>query len=381
MRMPAIRYRQGARTMYVTAGSPQAVIKFLEAPQLYDPRQPQEPGNRILDKGHLRGIVTYLEDEPNFVIGATTLYVRPGIVRFHVVGDAVGDEPVQMGYMSLPIGTRFTIGDGQHRLRAYEQILQTHTDASDPVLDNIRRSGTPAIIVEEQDATKTAQDFVDLQRNVKPLSSSLGASLDRRWGINRLAMELAKSTALLNDGFPGNRIEYLSQSLSKLSPKMYSFASWRYAIGTLLVGFSRGGGRRKLDQAAETVLARESFDVWHRRLRDLFDDAATRQPGWRDVAKGDLTVPQFREQYALGSSAGLTVYAAALHDALGRPGTASAVCAKLATIDWLKGSDENRTAFFEGTIVQAGKVVSASSMIDAAYRRVTQAITRTGAAA
>ena len=367
--------------MYVTAGSPQAVIKFIEAPRLYDPRRPQEPGNRTLDKSHLQGIVHYLEEEPNFVIGATTLYVRPGIVRFHVVGDSDADEPVQMGYMSLPIDTRFTIGDGQHRLRAYEQVLQKHGgDEHDKVLDNIRRSGTPAIIVEEQDAAKTAQDFVDLQRNVKPLSSSLGAALDRRWGINRLAMELAKSTVLLNDGQPGNRIEYLSQSLSKLSPKMYTFASWRYAVGVLLVGFSRGGGRRQLDQATEKVLARETFEDWHRRLRELFDEAATKMPGWSSVVRGELPVPQFRERYVLGSSAGLMVFAAAMHDTIGRPGAASGAIAMLAAIDWLKASDAGRQAFFEGTILQGGKVVSASSMVDAARKRLAQA-PRTGAAA
>src|SRR5207249_5081968 len=99
---------------------------------------------------------------------------------------------------------------------------------------NVKASGTPAIIVEEADPAKTAQDFVDLQRNVKPLSSSLGASLDRRWGVNRLAMDLAKSTRLLHGEAPGDRIEYLSQTLSKLSPKMYTFASWRFAVGTIL---------------------------------------------------------------------------------------------------------------------------------------------------
>src|SRR5438105_938629 len=144
MRMPGIRYKQGNRAMYVTAGSPQALVKVIEAPRMYDPRRPQEQGNRALDKSHLAGIVRYLEQ---------------------------------------------------------------------------------------------AQDFVDLQRNVKPLSSSLGAALDRRWSVNRFAMDLAKNVGLLKAEADGDRIEYLSPNLSKLSPKLYTFASWRFAMGTLLIGF------------------------------------------------------------------------------------------------------------------------------------------------
>lgn len=368
--MPAIRYRQGTRTMYVTAGSPEALVKFIEAPRLYDPRRPQEPGNRTLDKGHLQGIVRYLEQEQDFVIGATTLYVRPGVVRFRTVDEEdASDTPVQLGHMALPIGTRFTIGDGQHRLRAYEHVLQVHgADEHDPVLENIRRSGTPVIIVEEADAAKTAQDFVDLQRNVKPLSSSLGASLDRRWGINRLAMDLAKSVTLLNDGTAGARIEYLSQTLSKLSPKMYTFASWRFAVGLILTGKAQGG-RRSFEQASEAEIAKRGFEECLRQLAALFEYATARLPGWSEVVRGSLAVPAFRERYALGSAAGLNTFAGAIHLA-DRGGWEKAV-RRIATVDWLKIPGEGRTpAFFEGTIVQDGKVVSSRIPIEAAIERL-----------
>jgi DGQHR domain-containing protein len=372
MRMPAIRYQQGGRTMYVTAGSPEALVKFIEAPRLYDPRRPHEPGNRTLDKGHLQGIVRYLEQEQDFVIGATTLYVRPGVVRFRAVDEGdTSDHPVQLGHMALPIGTRFTIGDGQHRLRAYEHVLQVHgADEHDPVLENIRRSGTPVIIVEEADAAKTAQDFVDLQRNVKPLSSSLGASLDRRWGINRLAMDLAKSVALLNDGAPGARIEYLSQTLSKLSPKMYTFASWRFAVGLILTGKAQGG-RRSFEQAAEGEIARRGFDECLRQFTELFDYAAVRLPGWTEVVQGDLAVPAFRERFALGSAAGLNAFAGAIH-LVERNGWEKTV-RRIATVDWLKTAEEgDAPVFFEGTIVQEGKVVSSRVPIEAAIARLRE---------
>src|SRR5438105_4728295 len=84
------------------AGCPQALVKIIEAPRIYDPRKLQDPGNRALDKTHLQGIVHYLEQETDFVIGATTLYVRPGVVSFQSMGGD-GDRPVQLGYVIVPI--------------------------------------------------------------------------------------------------------------------------------------------------------------------------------------------------------------------------------------------------------------------------------------
>lgn len=374
--MPGIRYQQGSRRMYVSAGSPAALVKVIEAPRIYDPRKPDESGNRALDKNHLQGIVKYLEGESDFVIGATVLYVKPKVVKFSPVSGEADDEGVQLGYIHVPIDVRFTIGDGQHRIRAYEDVLRRHgEDEHDPVLENIRKSGTPVIIVEESNPAKTAQDFVDLQRNVKPLSSSLGASLDRRWGVNRLAMELAKKVTILADAAPGDRIEYLSQTLSKLSPKMYTFASWRFAVGTVVIGFSQRS-RQKWEQEAERELSGR-YEEWLGRLVDLFEEASSALPGWRDVRLGKLAVPAFRERYVLGTAAGLNALAGAAHSAMNKDIDIGSAIDIMAEIDWLKDpAEEAGSAFFEGTIVQAGKVVSSRTAFEPAAERLLDHVTR-----
>lgn len=377
MRMPGVRYSQGKRTMYVSAGSPPALVKVIEAPRIYDPRKPEESGNRALDKNHLQGIVKYLEGETDFVIGATVLYVKPKVVRFHPLKEEDdGERGVQLGYIHVPIDARFTIGDGQHRIRAYEEVLRKHgEDEHDPVLVNLRNSGTPVIIVEESDGAKTAQDFVDLQRNVKPLSSSLGASLDRRWGVNRLAMELAKKVTLLGDAAPGDRIEYLSQTLSKLSPKMYTFASWRFAVGTVLIGFSHRS-RQKWEQEAERELSGK-FDEWLARLVDLFEDAAQALPGWREVRIGKLAVPAFREKFVLGTAAGLNAFAGTAHAVMEKKLDIGDAIELMAEVDWLKQPEtEDGRVFFEGTIVQGGKVSSSRTAFEPAADRLLDHVTR-----
>lgn len=376
VRMPAVRYRQGNRTMYVTAGTPQALVKIIEAPRLYDPRRPEESGNRQLDKNHLKGIVRYLEEEHDFVIGATTLYVRPKTVRFVPIDKEEEAPDATLGYVHVPIDARFTIGDGQHRLRAYEDVLRKHAvDEHDPVLVNIKQSGTPAIIVEEDNPAKTAQDFVDLQRNVKALSSSLGASLDRRWGVNRLAMDLAKKVSLLGDAAPGDRIEYLAQTLSKLSPKLYTFASWRFAVGTVLIGFSQRT-RQKWEQEAEGALAGR-YEQWLERLANLFGDATQSLPGWREVQLGSLAVPAFRERYVLGTAAGLNAFAGAAHALIAKKADLGEAIERMGEIDWLKQpATGNEAVFFEGTVVQFGKVISSRTAFEPAAERVLKYVER-----
>ena len=259
MKFPAIRYKQGSRTHYVTAGSAAALVKLCEAPRLYDPQKRQEPGNRPLDKNHLQGIVQYLETEPDFVIGSADAYIRKGAVRFQPLDDEIA-ESATLGWAFIPIDARFSIGDGQHRLRAYEQVIRSHEE-HDPLLEKIRKSGSPAIIVEEDDPAKIAQDFVDLQRNAKPLSSSLGAAMDRRLSINSVALELARTLDLFRGESPGDRIEYLSQTLSKLAPRLYTFASWRWAVGTILIGFGQRT-RRKWEEATEVALNPSELSKW-----------------------------------------------------------------------------------------------------------------------
>jgi len=371
MRMPAIRYRQGSRTMYVTAGSPAALVKLCEAPKPFDPQHPDEPGNRPLDKSHLQGIVQYLETEPDFVIGSVTLYVRKGTVKFHRIGDYAGEEVAELGWVSVPIDVKFEIGDGQHRLNAYARIFNTH-EQDDPVVQNLRSSGTPAIIVEEDDPAKMAQDFVDLQRNGKPLSSSLGAYLDRRLLINRLAFDLARELNLFNDKTPGDRIEYLAQTLGKHSPKLYTFASWRFAVGTVLIGFGERT-RKKWEQKTHEMLSEGRFDSWKQRLHDIFEEASQKLPGWRDVLTGDMKVPEFREKFVLGSSAGLTAFAGAMHEVINRGIDWKEAIDRMAGVDWLKESE--KPVFFEGTIVQDGRIISNRPAFEAAAQRLVDVIT------
>ncbi|MFJ9101157.1 DNA sulfur modification protein DndB [Streptomyces sp. NPDC102405] len=232
--IPAIGYRQGGRQMLVTAMSPTDLVRMVRKPEAWDPVKTSQHGNRPRDKAHLQGIVKYLEEEEHFVLGAAVLYLTEREAEFkpmQIEGVSTDKDAASMGTLAVDIGALFDIGDGQHRIGAYEHIVQSRDEDGDPVIERLREGGQPLIIVIEDDPRRRAQDFADLQRNVKAPTQSLGQSMDRRQPINRELNNLFDDVPVLVD-----RVEYQKDNPGKLSAKLFSFKTVRYVSGLLLVG-------------------------------------------------------------------------------------------------------------------------------------------------
>lgn len=350
--IPGIRYRQGTRTMYIAADDPASFLSVLQPRREYDPRSPHQTGNRPIDKQHLAGIVEYLETEPEYVIGAAVLYVKPGEITFISQADR-GERPT-LGMLSIPIGAKFWQGDGQHRFAGYGAVIARHEqDEHDPIHIRLKQSATPAIIVEESRPAKIAQDFVDLQRNAKPLSSSLGAALDRRRAISRLALEVAYAAPFLSytaegkESEAGGRLEYLAQTVSLNSPALYTFGSWRFAVGTIVIGFgprSRSGWEKETERV---LSAGPLYDDWHEKLVGIFNEASQALPYWKAVVDG--SEPRgLRQGDVLGSAAGLNAFAGAVHGIIAKGKDPLAATRKMGKLNWRREAG----AFFDGTLLQ-----------------------------
>ena len=113
-------------------------------------------------------------------------------------------------------------------------------------------------------------------------------------------------------------------------------------------------------------------------MTQFFDSAASRLPGWRDILAGEMTVPAFRERYVLGTAAGLNALAGASHMLLVAKRDASEVVDLIAEVDWRKHHDtgERGPVFFEGTVVQAGKVISSRTAFEPAAARLFEYVQR-----
>jgi DGQHR domain-containing protein len=220
--------------MVVTAMNPDALVKAVHKPDEWNPLGSQAHGNRKVNKPHVAGISEYLETEEHFVIGAVVLYADPSEAR--VTADpGQDDRPVQTGTLHLEYGAQFDVGDGQHRIAGYDEAIRHRGgDRSDPVIVRLHNSGQPVIVVIDGNPLHRAQDFTDLQKNSKPITSSLANSMDRRQRINRLLIRLIQDTEAVPVFEGGARIEFQSDTPGKYSANWVSYKTLRYVSGLVL---------------------------------------------------------------------------------------------------------------------------------------------------
>jgi DGQHR domain-containing protein len=310
LQLPAIGYRQGGRQMVVTAMEPLALVRLVNKPDTWNPLGAQPHGNRPQDRAHRAGIAEYLEHEEEFVLGAVVLYANPRDASFEPDQDWE-NAPVGPGNLTLAYGAEFDVGDGQHRIGALSDVIKAHDEEGDPVMERLRQSGQPAVIVIDDSPLHRAQDFTDLQRNVKPPTSSLALSMDRRQPINRFVVELVQSPDLPIFA-QGERVEFLKDSPGKLSTKLFSFKTVRYITGTALIGV---GQRTTLgwEKAANSAVEAGHDDAMGEMI-DLWKGLGTLPP-IADVVSGTSTPAKLRERSLLAAAGVQYAIAYAIHHA------------------------------------------------------------------
>ena len=307
--LPGIRYRQGNRQMVVTAINPIELVMAVNQPNTWNPLADQPHGNRVKDQGHLQGIAEYLETVENFVLGAVVLYASPEDAEFTPHDDSSSGR-AQAGMLQLEVGANFEVGDGQHRIGAYNEVIARHMDNGDPVRERLRSSSQPAVVVIDNEPVNRAQDFTDLQRNVKPPSASLAQSMDRRQPVNRLLIELIKDGSL--PVFDGGRVEFQKDSPAKNSAQLFSFKTIRYMSGTALIGTGQRS-TRGWDKAVN-ALVEERPDESRAALLEFWQAFGTLPP-IAAIIDGDSTPAKLRGETLLGAAGVLYAVSAAAHAA------------------------------------------------------------------
>jgi DGQHR domain-containing protein len=311
LQLPGIGYKQGGRQMVVTAMNPIALVKTVAEPDPWNPVGSQPHGNRPQDKQHRKGIAEYLETEEHFVLGAVVLYAKPSEANFVPDPHWQEDDERVPGVLYLDYGANFDVGDGQHRIGAYSDVMRMHAEDGDPVMERLHASGQPVVIVIDDVALHRAQDFTDLQRNAKPPSTSIGLSMDRRQPINRLLIDLVQDPELPIFGSHGaaDRIEFLKDSPGKLSAKLFSFKTVRYVSGTALGVADRSTA--SWEKSVNAYVANDP-DGARQQLFDLWKGLGVLQP-YAEVVRGTRTAAALREDTYLTSAGVLYAVAHAVH--------------------------------------------------------------------
>lgn len=232
---PAIGFMMGGRRMVVTAMTPIDYNGVVGRREVWDPLEGTGT-NRKEDKNHRKAIAAYIEENPNYVLNSLLVYIGEQDGKFIPDRGDLGAIPVQPGTLYVRPGAKFKVGDGGHRTDAYQDVIEAHQPLKDEVYERLAASGQPIVVVLDDDNIRRAQDFTDLQRNAKPLNASIGQSMDRRQALNRILIEDVIKRPGIAVFEQGKRIEFLTDTPGKLSAKIMSYKTLRYASGTLLAG-------------------------------------------------------------------------------------------------------------------------------------------------
>lgn len=195
-----------------------------------------------------------------------------------------------------------------------------------------------------------------------------------RQEINRIAFDLAMRLDLLtyipSEGSPehAGRIEFQGNAVGKGSAKLYTFASWRFAVATYLLGFDTRDKRKIQRETKELLADEESYKTTLGEMEKVFTLASRKLPGWQQLVNSPTTFPAktFRENSVLGTAAGLTALAYALKaakDAGEAPGEA---IDRMSKVNWAKAPVNGKQPFFDYTIIVGGKVLSSRTNFEPA---------------
>lgn len=378
LQLKGIGYKQGDRQMIATAMDPISLVKTVTPPDVWNPVGEQPHGNRPVDRPHRRRIADYLETVEDFVLNGVVLYAKPEEARFEPEIDHGG--PGRGGTLYLAYGAQLDVGDGQHRIAAYSDVMAEHPEEDDPVRRRLRRSGQPVIIVIDDNPLHRAQDFTDLQRNTKPQTRSLAMSMDRRQIVNVVLISTVQNPELRIFGEGASRVEFLSDSPGKFSAKLFSFKTIRYMTGTMLIGTSQrttGGWDKAVDRTIEHDQhgARELIEAFWKGVGALPDVAA--------VTEGIRTAADLREKTYLGSAGILYALAFAVYKAreAGQPVDRALEAMKALDFGRAQPTEDHsltpRDTIFAGNLVdpRTGKVGSGRPAWEAAAEAIFSNIT------
>ena len=175
--------------------------------------------NRPIIPEHVNTIQRYLKaNRDRYILPPLTLNVKD-MPQLYI---EKSNQSVRLGFLSIGDETSFYITDGQHRLKAIEEVLEQDRE--------LGRDGISVMIVVESDIAQIHQDFADAAQT-KAIPASLLAVYNTREPVNKALYAIVQNSKLLN-----GRIDETSKTLSKNSSSLFLLNQVRQFIKELLMG-------------------------------------------------------------------------------------------------------------------------------------------------
>lgn len=244
--LPGVTFWQGGRLFFSTAVSFGVAVQHLETRAINRKRlqkelevdpfvEVREAFNRAVDVDHEKGIVKYLQDNPDKFILPPLIINADENVELVVVGDVKKRQP-HLAWLLVDDSFRPVITDGQHKFLAMKDAIEGNS--------RLRNSGIGIMVSFEQSKEQMHQDFADCAKT-KPIPTSLMQVYDRRAKSSQVVAHLSDQCALFGRG----KIDPDGASITKRSVKLF--------LHNQVVGFVKAivGSRRMTTDDFEVVLA------------------------------------------------------------------------------------------------------------------------------
>jgi hypothetical protein len=323
----ATRYRQGRRTVFLVALTPDQIVNNIMKP---NPDSPN-PGNRQIRLAHAQGFAKYYLEHDNWVIPGLILRA-PDIFEF--AGDReAGDGVTDFGVLSYPKRKQgdVQILDGQHRILGFHLALEMLADQINKARDHRNRAEKvegknsklakdaakeisdlelkrdrfyqERVSVEIQvtdDIQQYRQMFFDIADNALGISASVKARFDKRKVVNR-ALALVTEHPLLV-----SRVDPENDRLGRTGPYLLSARHVTEIIRSVTVGIEGRVGK---------IMERELNEVDVANKASKFLDILTAAfPPLAAVENGTLLPDRLRQTSLLGSPLMLRILAGTYHE-------------------------------------------------------------------
>lgn len=327
----ATRYKQGGRTVYSVALTPDQIVNLIARP---DP-DASNPGNRRIRPGHASGFAKYFEEHDDWVAPGIILRA-PNVFSFDA-GTTV--EGAEFGVLAYPKRSQgdIQILDGQHRILGFHIALKEINDA----ISNARTQRDRAKRT-EMDGDKSAayreavkvlrkaeerrdrfykervnveihvtdnidqyrQMFFDIAENALGITASVKARFDTRKALNRALPFVFEHPLLVG------RVDLEIDRIGRNSPFWMSARHVTEILRVLTVGLEGRISRRMETELKEQDIARVA--------NEFFDMLGRAFPQLENLRLAQLTPEKLRTISLLGSPLFIRILAGAyfelLHD-------------------------------------------------------------------
>lgn len=325
----ASRYRQGGRTVFSLALTPDQIINNIPRPN----PDAENPGNRRIRPPHAQGFADYYLEHDNWIIPGIILR-SPDIFTYSSLrGVATGD--IDFGMLSYPNRKRMDIQilDGQHRILGFHMAADKLADLLAKAKDHRARAASTESkssklfkdadaevarlerkldrlhrervsieiqVIDEQAAY--LQAFFDIADNALGISSSVKARFDKRKVVNRAFAIVAEHPLL------AGRIDPENDRLGRSGPYLLSAKHVTEIIRVANVGIEGRVGKVQERTLSDTEVAKKAFG--------FLDLAVEAFPQLDSIQQGLLTPDRLRQVSMLGSPLFLRILAGVYHELL-----------------------------------------------------------------